>query len=868
MTQQEVIKTFMQSLNDTTLKGGAALNEAIKASSNFKNFNAVRRQFLEDIKAAKNWHTFLVEKCGIVLDNADTGAISGSDAGGSKTKTATDILPSTGEAQYPEGSSFIIDGLTIFGIPDKKFLTADQQYIVQGLYSWWLPDALELIKESYGFSFTDVDTTNSRIQLKFIDDPDDTARASVSFENIDGDEDKIYESRVLCMNMANFKDMSSSDNHGLIEGMDMGWGLDRTLVHELVHGLMASNINYFGNIPDFLAEGGSAELIQGLDDRRYEDIVYYAKNPEIFETILTTTIFDDPPYEIYAGGYIFMRYYAKQAADTTFAYDTYKKTVSVKNNFATNYWDKVTMKGGKGNDTITNSGDNVSIGAAAGNDTIKNYGDTVKINAGAGNDYIFNEGDKITITGSTGNDSVNNSGDTVKIAGDAGNDALTNNGGDNVSISGGAGNDFIWNSISYYETLKALTAQDVKDEILTSIGATVKSDGNYYAINLSGGNKATIRGGEGADTITNHATNALIYGDAGNNVINNYGYNATIYGGADSDTVTNGKTEIKLFGDNVSVTGYESKIFVGDGDDFIDNSAERAELYGEGGDDTFTNRGWNVSIDGGIGDDEIVDYVGYNSLAGGEGEDIFVSFGNGNTLRGGDDDDEIYNYGDKSSVLGDAGDDYIYSCGEHATLLGGAGADYFCNEGVYAYIVGGAGNDTLYNEGDHITLSGGSGNDYLENWYGMDITYKFGKSDGKDSVKGFNDGDTIQITSGTHSAKKSGKNVIITVGTATLTLLDAVGKKINFVSAAGKTSTKTFTKSIKKADVSATLLTESKFATSKFLTDNNFVTANDFSELIRNHAAIPAAIDYPTMELDSLLSLKQKSISIAYSDKK
>ena len=126
-TQQEVIRTFMRSLNDTTLKGGKAFDAAIKkaSGSKFKNFAAVKKKFLADHQAAKNWHTFLVEKCGIILDNADTGAISGSDAGGSKAKTGTDILPSTGEAKYPKGSSFTIDGLTIYGIPDKRFLTPE-----------------------------------------------------------------------------------------------------------------------------------------------------------------------------------------------------------------------------------------------------------------------------------------------------------------------------------------------------------------------------------------------------------------------------------------------------------------------------------------------------------------------------------------------------------------------------------------------------------------------------------------------------------------------------------------------------------------------------------------------------------------------
>ena len=87
-TQQEVIKKFNQSLDKTTLSVRAALDEAVQASSNFANYEEVRRNFLDDIEDAKNWHTFLVEKCGIILDNADTGAISGSDAGGtSATRT-------------------------------------------------------------------------------------------------------------------------------------------------------------------------------------------------------------------------------------------------------------------------------------------------------------------------------------------------------------------------------------------------------------------------------------------------------------------------------------------------------------------------------------------------------------------------------------------------------------------------------------------------------------------------------------------------------------------------------------------------------------------------------------------------------------
>ena len=93
MTQQEVIKTFMQSLDKTELSGRAALDEAIQASSDFKNFEDFRKKFFDDLEAAKNWQTFLIEKCGIILDNADTGAISGSDAGGTTKPQLIFSLP-------------------------------------------------------------------------------------------------------------------------------------------------------------------------------------------------------------------------------------------------------------------------------------------------------------------------------------------------------------------------------------------------------------------------------------------------------------------------------------------------------------------------------------------------------------------------------------------------------------------------------------------------------------------------------------------------------------------------------------------------------------------------------------------------------
>lgn len=163
--------------------------------------------------------------------------------------------------------------MTIYGIPNQNRLTEAQQYVVQGLYSWWIRDSLALINESYGYSYSDADTTNSRLKLKFINDSDGEFKNTLAYVSYDGSDGKEWESRVLCVNMAHFNKIDTSDRHGTVED---GLQLDRTLVHELVHGLMASNVNYFVDLPTFLSEGGTAELIHGVDDERYDNIIAYA----------------------------------------------------------------------------------------------------------------------------------------------------------------------------------------------------------------------------------------------------------------------------------------------------------------------------------------------------------------------------------------------------------------------------------------------------------------------------------------------------------------------------------------------------------------------------------------------------------------
>ena len=895
MTQQEVIKTFMQSLDNTTLKGGAALNEAIKASSKFKSFKKLREQFLNDLNSAENWHRFLVEKCGIILDNTDTGALSGSDAGGSKIKTPTDILPSKGKLQpYPTTSSVTIRGMTLYGIPPKDTLTKDQQYVVRGLVSWWLNDALKLIEESYGLTFTEEGTTGSRLKMQFINDEEDSGM--LAYVAYGSDDKKIYEAYILCVNMAAFKNMSSSDHHGSTGDGD---NLDRTIAHELVHGLMASNVDYMGALPGWLIEGGTAELIHGVDDERHNEIIEFVKDPAKVKEVLTTKSIEDyAPYEMYAGGYVFMRYLAKQAAtDTTFDYDTYRATVSAnENNFATNYWDTVTISGGSDADTITNSGSNVSIYGGKGNDTIKNYSDTVTVNGGKGNDTIYNdsstvkiyggkgqddidnEGAGVTISGGSGNDSISNVNANVSINGGSDNDLITNrangknsaidggkgndsitNSGANSTVYGGAGNDSIQNnydgknsvidggsgkdSITNHSEASSITGGSGKDSITNKgkassiTGGTgndvILNTGEAYNFSLTAGSESTLRGGDGKDFITNHADKVTIYGDAGNDKIANYGESSWVQGGEGNDSILNDSTTLTGDSNVVKLKGTNSTLRGGNGNDSITNTTDSVSVYGDGGNDYIHSRGDKVKLYGGKGDDLIYNYPdelqedddsgSENTVYGGAGNDTVISCADSSKINLGSGDDSIQNFANLTSIAGNSGNDYIYSSGGAVTLTGGSGNDYFCNEGFKVTILGGKGNDTLHNKGNHVTLSGGAGNDTIENAGGAHITYNFGKGYGKDTVIGFNADDTVQITSGKYSSKKSGSDIIVKVGNSSLTLVDAVGKKINFISSSGAEKSKTYSATAAKL---------------WFDDDTDIETDNDLSAIVQDKSEI------------------------------
>ena len=88
--------------------------------------------------------------------------------------------------------------------------------------------------------------------------------------------------------------------------------------------------------------------------------------------------------------------------------------------------------------------------------------------------------------------------------------------------------------------------------------------------------------------------------------------------------------------------------------------------------------------------------------------------------------------------------------------------------------------DTITNYGDNVTISGGKGNDTIYNNDGENSLFKYNAGNGKDCINGFNDTSTLSIGGGAYSTKKSGSNIIVTVGKGKITLVGAASlDKVN-----------------------------------------------------------------------------------------
>lgn len=243
--------------------------------------------------------------------------------------------------------------------------------------------------------------------------------------------------------------------------------------------------------------------------------------------------------------------------------------------------------------------------------------------------------------------------------------------------------------------------------------------------------------------------------------------------------------------------------FYNDNDNFI--------VSGTSDNDSIQNGGYwylnthkggnNVTISAGNGDDTVNNdgrYSGGDSVKiyTGDGND-YVSNVNGNsvTIDTGAGDDTIYNYySDKVSINTGAGNDFVYNQQRSLSVT----------------IITGIGNDTVENNASNVTINPGAGNDLISLSANADnnvIIYNNG--DGNDTIYGFNDNDTLSIASGTYSTKKSGEDIIVTVGEGKITL---VGASSNYILNINGTKSETAFKKVTNSD-KATVIADSEIVT-------------------------------------------------------
>ncbi len=305
----DVIKNLLAYLDKTSLTGEAALDAAVQSCSNFASWQDLVDSFIADCASYNgDARKFLQDKCSIRLYNEDTGAISGYDAGSGVVKTAESIVPEdTSTFVYPSSTTSTFDGLTVKW-PTQSSLTSAQQTIVAGLNTWWIPQALKLIKDSYGLSFSGSNPSVNTLTVNF-DNSDNNFLATAGYTY---DYNYNANSLTLNINMKYYNSISSTDPNGI--SSDTAGYLDRTIAHELTHSIMEATIHRFGDLPWHFIEG-MAELTHGIDDQRTERIATLAADSSTLASVIESDTYGDS--NIYAAGYMLLRYLAYQASDAS-----------------------------------------------------------------------------------------------------------------------------------------------------------------------------------------------------------------------------------------------------------------------------------------------------------------------------------------------------------------------------------------------------------------------------------------------------------------------------------------------------------------------------------------------------------------------
>ena len=143
-----------------------------------------------------------------------------------------------------------------------------------------------------------------------------------------------------------------------------------------------------------------------------------------------------------------------------------------------------------------------------------------------------------------------------------------------------------------------------------------------------------------------------------------------------------------------------------------------------------------------------------------------------------DSNDTLENENGNKIIYALGGDDSIGNFASNVTIFGGLGNDVISHYSHNSVIDGGKGDDTI-NVIDESLIKG------LQN------IIQYAEGDGKDVIWGYNPTNIINIASGTYTTQNSGEDVVINVGSGSITLKYAYGSKLNIVSGISTAESKT-----------------------------------------------------------------------------
>ena len=348
-TAVETTKTLMNTLKnystDESYVGVTALDEGIRTSTFFANTEEAIYKLIKNLSDTETYpdtSTRLQKATGMVIGaegdySVDTGAITGSNAGGSTVKNAQDIVPESGDlstatlptegstvpitytgedgksftfyVKYPDSFSTVVQGFNEDDGVDEETRIIDKRYHVD----------LNTLDDNFYYEKTTTDAygepqiknsptvaqMKASIQtiLKGLNTYWLKEGAKLNYDSLgfalDGQTIEItfvagdmYDGAAaitspyrndtqpsnhlrIALDLFNYGNISPTDPNGNTNynGGSEGLYLDRVIAHEMVHAVMEATGTMKNGMPQFFTEG-VADLVQGDDDYNSEQRNY------------------------------------------------------------------------------------------------------------------------------------------------------------------------------------------------------------------------------------------------------------------------------------------------------------------------------------------------------------------------------------------------------------------------------------------------------------------------------------------------------------------------------------------------------------------------------------------------------------------